>query len=170
MASFRRPSLRCLATCGAYSFDWLRACVKVKKRSIADAERPHRHDEQDTKATALATKPIWLPHFHQIHGPSSIRPTMLRKSATAATPRSLIELDRRVYCSVKFTVTVMMTGTGTPLSSVGVNCHCFTASSAACVEQRNRAQHLRFLHRAVGPMVASMMTTPCTRADCAIGG
>ncbi len=37
----------------------------------------------------------------------------------------------RSYCRVKFTVTVMMTGTGTPFNSVGVNCHCFTASSAA---------------------------------------
>jgi hypothetical protein len=35
------------------------------------------------------------------------------------------------YWSVKFTVTVMMTGTGTPFSSVGVNVHCLTASGAA---------------------------------------
>lgn len=36
-----------------------------------------------------------------------------------------------IYCNVKFTVTVMMTGTGTPLRSVGVYTHCLTASSAA---------------------------------------
>jgi len=35
------------------------------------------------------------------------------------------------YCNVKFTVTVMMTGTGVLLSSVGVNSHCLTASRAA---------------------------------------
>ena len=35
------------------------------------------------------------------------------------------------YCNVKFTVTVMMTGTGTPFSSVGVYSHCRTASRAA---------------------------------------
>ena len=33
--------------------------------------------------------------------------------------------------SVKFTVTVMITGTGWPFRYVGVNCHCCTASSAA---------------------------------------
>jgi hypothetical protein len=39
---------------------------------------------------------------------------------------------RNAYdCKVKFTVTVMMTGTGTPFSSVGVYSHCFTASNAA---------------------------------------
>jgi hypothetical protein len=32
---------------------------------------------------------------------------------------------------VKFTVTVMMTSTGTPFSRVGENNHCLTASSAA---------------------------------------
>jgi hypothetical protein len=51
---------------------------------------------------------------------------------------------------VKFTVTVMMTGTGTPFSSVGVNCHCRTASSAAASSSGIGAEHLRFLHRAVG--------------------
>jgi hypothetical protein len=29
-----------------------------------------------------------------------------------------------IYCNVKFTVTVMITGTGTPFKSVGANCHC----------------------------------------------
>src|SRR6188768_1327896 len=35
MASLRRPSFRCFATCGAYSFDCFRACENVKIRSIA---------------------------------------------------------------------------------------------------------------------------------------
>ena len=39
---------------------------------------------------------------------------------------------RRVrHRSVKRTVTVISTGTGTPFSNVGVNCHWRTASSAA---------------------------------------
>src|SRR5687767_10226685 len=74
------------------------------------------------------------------------------------------------HCSVKFTVTVMMTGTGTPLSSVGVNCHCLTASSAAWSSSGIDRSTLASLTRPSGPIVASMMTTPCTRADCAIGG
>src|SRR6266550_3355716 len=64
----------------------------------------------------------------------------------------------------------MMTGTGTPLSSVGVNSHVRTASSAAAssngIERSTRASCTLPL----GPMVASIITTPCTRADCAIGG
>ena len=35
------------------------------------------------------------------------------------------------HCIVKLTVTVMITGTAAPFSIVGVNCHCFTASTAA---------------------------------------
>ena len=35
------------------------------------------------------------------------------------------------YCSLKLIVTVMTTGTALPFSSVGVNSHCRTASSAA---------------------------------------
>ena len=64
----------------------------------------------------------------------------------------------------------MMTGTGTPFNSVGVYCHCLTASMAAAsssgIDRRTRTS----CTRPSGPMVASRMTTPCTRADCAIGG
>src|ERR671928_1848594 len=74
------------------------------------------------------------------------------------------------YCKVKFTVTVMMTGTGTPLSSVGVNCHWRTASSAAASSSGIERSTLASCTDPFGPIVASMMTTPCTRADCAIGG
>ena len=38
---------------------------------------------------------------------------------------------RRLVRSVKLTVTVMLTGTATPFISVGVYCHCLTASIAA---------------------------------------
>src|SRR6185436_1401903 len=75
-----------------------------------------------------------------------------------------------VYCSVKFTVTVMMTGTGVPLSSVGVNSHCFTASSAAASSSAIDLSTFASCTRPSGPIVASMITTPCTRADCAIDG
>ena len=57
MASFSRPSLRCLATCGANSFDWFLACVKVKMRSIA-TPNDHIDMKKSTNATPLATYPI----------------------------------------------------------------------------------------------------------------
>ena len=43
----------------------------------------------------------------------------------------MIGRPARRHGSVKFTVTVMMTGTGTPFTNVGVYSHCLTASSAA---------------------------------------
>src|SRR5712691_6177715 len=72
MASFRRPSFRCLATCGAYIFDWLRACVKVKMRSIA-TPNDHIDMKKSTKATPFATIPICC-HIaikSTVHPPSS---------------------------------------------------------------------------------------------------
>jgi hypothetical protein len=50
---------------------------------------------------------------------------------------------------VKFTVTVMITGTGTPFRSVGVNSHCCTASDGRLVEHRDRSQHLYVADRAI---------------------
>src|SRR4249920_2246867 len=64
----------------------------------------------------------------------------------------------------------MMTGTGVPLSSVGVNTHCFTASSAAASSSAIDRSTFASCTRPSGPIVASMITTPCTRADCAIDG
>ena len=48
----------------------------------------------------------------------------------AGSPPSSREAGER-YRSVKLIVIVTTTGTGAPFSSVGVNFHCFTASSAA---------------------------------------
>ncbi len=53
------------------------------------------------------------------------------------------------YCKVKFTVTVMMTGTGTPFSSVGVYSHCRTASSAAWSSNGIDRRTSRVLHLSV---------------------
>src|SRR5258705_2868808 len=64
----------------------------------------------------------------------------------------------------------MMTGTGTPLSSVGVNCHCFTASSAAWSSNGIDRSTFASLTLPSAPIVASMITTPDTRADWAMGG
>src|SRR5215208_7803998 len=64
----------------------------------------------------------------------------------------------------------MMTGTGTPLSSVGVNCHCLTASSAAWSSSGIDRSTFASLTRPSAPIVASMITMPETRADCAMGG
>ena len=64
----------------------------------------------------------------------------LRLAANAESSSHMVDVFRararaqsleRYYCSVKFTVTVMMTGTATPFSSVGSNCHWLTASTAA---------------------------------------
>ena len=46
-------------------------------------------------------------------------------------PSGMLILSCTCGVSEKFTVTVMMTGTATPFISVGVYCHCFTASIAA---------------------------------------
>ena len=43
----------------------------------------------------------------------------------------------------------MITGTGWPLSRVGVNSHCSTASTRRLIEQRNRTQHARVLDAAI---------------------
>src|SRR5476651_49547 len=64
----------------------------------------------------------------------------------------------------------MMTGTGTPFSRVGVNSHCRTASSAAASRSGMERSTFASCTAPFGPIVASMMTTPCTRADCAIAG
>src|SRR5580700_5541904 len=109
MASFRRPSFKCLATCGAYSFDWFRACVNVKMRSIAT---PNDHIDmmKSTNATPLATHPIdaHIAIKSTVHPPSELR--VIRPSAG---PTGHYE-SFGSYCSVKLTVTVMITGTGCP--------------------------------------------------------
>src|SRR5688500_10879956 len=152
------------------------------------AERNHRHDDQN-HANGLRDPAHLLPHMHQVHcatppvldgsrrisnvttnggarGPALIADTWPAGGRTkAARPAR-----RRHHCSVKFTVSVMMTGTGTPFSSVGVNCHCLTASSAAWSSSGIERRTLASLTRPSGPIVASMMTTPCTRADWAFGG
>src|SRR6185436_8859019 len=79
-----------------------------------------------TTATVLATIPIdeYIAIKSTVHPPS----TRDQKSLLSSNGYEILTC---LYCSVKLTVTVMMTGTGTPLSVVGVNTHCFTASSAA---------------------------------------
>src|SRR5262245_39805960 len=111
-----------------------------------------------TTATALATKPIdsYIAIKSTVHPPSDTEFEYALLSS--------------LYCNVKLTVTVMMTGTGTPLSIVGVNCHCFTASSAAASSSGIERSTLASCTEPVGPMVASMITMPCTRADCAMAG
>src|SRR3954471_2268032 len=92
-------------------------------------------------------------------------------ATAAATPDArCVSVDTPPQFSVNCTVTVMMTATGTPLSSVGENSHCRTASradwSSNGIERSTRAS----VTRPFGPIVASMITTPWTRADCAIAG
>ena len=83
------------------------------------------NDHMDMKnrmnATPLATQPI-VCHISI----RSIARSFGRKICRSGDGYSSVR-----YCNVNCTVTVMMTGTGTPLSRVGVNSHWRTASSAA---------------------------------------
>src|SRR3954471_5974624 len=129
-------------------------------RSIA-TPNDHIDMKKSTKATPFATKPIDC-HIcikSTVHPPSS---TEVRNLPAGSFGRG--------YCKVKFTVTVMITGTGTPFSRVGVNCHCRTASSAAASSSGIERSTFASCTAPFGPIVASMMTTPCTRADWAIAG
>ena len=87
-----------------------------------DAERPHGHDDQDD-SDGLRHPSHLVPHVNKIHSAFHRNPPKRRPPAC--------RLDDCGYCRVKLTVTVMMTGTGTPFRSVGVNSHCLTASRAA---------------------------------------
>src|SRR5689334_23870973 len=61
----------------------------------------------------------------------------------------------------------MATGTGTPWISVGVNCHCLTASTAAASSIGIDRSTFASFTCPSGPMIVSTTTTPCTCADCA---
>ena len=63
----------------------------------------------------------------------------------------------------------MMTGTGKPFSSVGVYSHCLTALMAASSSSGTDRSTFTSVTRPLGPMTASRMTMPCTRADWATG-
>ena len=97
-----------------------------------------------------------------------------RGSAARLVVRALLSSDdartaATCYWSVKLTVTVMMIETGLPLSNVGVNTHCRTASSAALssigIERSTRAsftvpsgpdQHVED-HHALDPRVLRLL-------------
>src|SRR4051812_48709870 len=141
-------------------------------RSIA-TPNDHIDMKKSTKATPLATHPICC-HIaikSTVHPPSRQSYRFQLTKTVAARPNKIRPTpDTTTYCSAKLTVTVMMTGTGTPLSSVGVNVHCFTASSAAASSRGIERSTLVSSTLPLGPITASMMTTPCTRADRAIAG
>jgi hypothetical protein len=75
-----------------------------------------------------------------------------------------------VQRSWKFTVTVMMIGVGTPFSSVGVNFHCRTASSAAASSSACDLRTRAAMTLPRTSIVASMITTPSACAARAISG
>jgi hypothetical protein len=60
--------------------------------------------------------PSWLPRYMPIRAPARAR-------ATSAGTRPRRARQGNYDCRVKLTVTVMMTGTGTPFSIVGVYSH-----------------------------------------------
>jgi hypothetical protein len=76
-----------------------------------------RHRQNSGVPLGLQTsRSQWLPCYMPIRAPARARAT-----ARAPSPRRASQGD--YDCSVKLTVTVMMTGTGTPLSIVGVYSH-----------------------------------------------
>src|SRR5437764_13604080 len=64
--------------------------------------------------------------------------------------------------SVKLTVTVMMTAIGSPLSSVGANCHCLTAAIADASSRGIDLSTRTSCAAPSGRSVTSRITTPCT--------
>ena len=66
----------------------------------------------------------------------------------------------RRYCSENWIVIVIVTGVGTPLMTVGVNSHCFTASSAASSSSGIERSTCASRMRPSASMRASRITTP----------
>src|SRR5437660_149176 len=134
IASFRRPSLRCLATCGAYSFDWVRAWVNVKMRSIA-TPNDHIDMKKSTKATALATHPICC----HIATKSTVHPPSMNSECRMLNAECCL-LQREVHRDGHddgYRHAVQQRGGELPLL------HRFERGR---VEQRDRPQHLGLLH------------------------
>src|SRR6185436_20370647 len=77
-----------------------------------------------------------------------------------AEPAAALLRPGRRQLSLKFTVTVMMTGTATPFSSVGVYSHCRTAATAASLKSGMLRSTLVFTTWPVGLIVHSRTTTP----------
>src|SRR5580704_15578855 len=146
MASLSRPSFKCLATCGAYSFDWFRACVNVKMRSIATP-----NDIIDmmasTNATPLATHPICA-HIaikSTVHPPSELRLVRQLAGRHSHTGRSVELLQREVDGDGhdhRHRLSIERCRRDDPL---------LDGLERRRVEQRNRPQHLGVLHMAVRP-------------------
>src|SRR6266516_5449754 len=143
IASFRRPSFKCLATCGAYSFDWLRAWVNVKMRSIA-TPKDHIDMKKSTKATALATHPICchIATKSTVHPPSELRLVRLKPDATGG-----LSVVRLLQCEIhgdghddRHRHAVQQRRGELPL---------FHRFERRRVEQRDRSQHFGFLHFAI---------------------
>src|SRR4249919_2413906 len=109
--------------------------------------KDHIDMKKRTKATALATHVIWF-HRSMILSP----PSIVLSSDVCYDPGDVLYW---IYCSVNWTVTVMMTGTGTPLRVVGVNSHCRTASSAAWSSNGIDRSTFASATLPFGPMVAS---------------
>src|SRR5439155_14481917 len=76
----------------------------------------------------------------------------------------------RAYDSLKLTVTVITTGTGTPLSSVGVYTQLFTALTAESSRSGLPRSTFTSVTRPSGLMTASRTTTPSTLACLATSG
>ena len=111
-------------------------------------------------------------------GPQSRRPTAIPDEQVLGSAPALMSAPRPKrhapnesrYCSVKWTVTDMTTGTGTPFSKVGVYRHCRTASTAASSSSGTDRSTCTCSTEPVAPTTVSRITTPSTRIRRAAAG
>src|SRR5438876_9209142 len=94
----------------------LRLIARLCERENAldrDANRPHRHDQQH-EGHGLGHPCHLLIHLHEIHGPLLLKDRKVSKYEIGSRKSKVGSRKSERYCNVKLTVTVMMTGTGTP--------------------------------------------------------
>jgi hypothetical protein len=132
-----------LATCGRVQLRLLLRLVEGVDALDGDAHGPERHDEQH-HGDGHGHHAHLLEHLDEVEAGTLLRegrgadqrhckpgkcdpPDLTQLPTFHRIPpekvRVTVENMADSYCSVNCTVTVMMTGTGTPLRSVGVNCH-----------------------------------------------
>ena len=116
IASSIFPSFRHSATAGVKTRDCLRACAIGDPPFDHDADRVGRHDAENHD-DAFGDSAHRTPKFYYVDLSHRIS--------------SNLRLSLANYLRLKMTVTVAITGTGSPLSKVGEYFHCFTARTAS---------------------------------------
>ncbi len=123
-------------------------------------------EKKDAPSMPQAAAAAWA-------GWTKIEASKLRRLRSRAGPL-LAEGGRRgrpfFYFRLNATVTVITIGTGWPLSSVGVNFHWRTASTAACSSSGGERSTRTFCTLPSSAITASRITTPPMREASAMGG